>query len=208
MNTIANNEPLTAAQITSLINDLEGLVEDYKTAQIRSSYNNISMHNVLAGIYNYEQQIINTYHGFNLYQIYANIKEHLSDSDCKVHILIVFENRLLAEILESYNNPDSELIASFTEQGINIISDYRNAKECISSNAGESFNQAVANIYTYVEQVCKLSKFEKTAILQGLYHQYNSNLNTLPKAILTMLNSIKNSIFEEAYNKDLFPRQN
>ncbi|MCX4253715.1 MAG: hypothetical protein OSJ63_00415 [Bacilli bacterium] len=207
MNTIANNEPLTAAQITSLINDLEGLVEDYKTAQIRSSYNNISMHNVLAGINNYEQQIINTYHGFNLYQIYANIKEHLYDSDCKVHILIVLENRLLAEILESYNNPDNELIASFTEQGINIISTYCNARKCISSNAGNSFNQAVANIYTYVEQVCKLSKFEKTAILQRLYHQYNSNLNTLPKAVLTMLNSIKNSIFEEAYNQDLFPRQ-
>lgn len=62
MNTIANNEPLTAAQITSLINDLEGLVEDYKTAQIRSSYNNISMHNVLAGINNYEQQKIGRAH--------------------------------------------------------------------------------------------------------------------------------------------------
>ena len=36
MNTIANNEPLTAAQITSLINDLEGLVEDYKTADRKS----------------------------------------------------------------------------------------------------------------------------------------------------------------------------
>ena len=202
----AQNYPLIAdGQVLKIIEEILVLVGNYNSSIAKCYYNNDSVDNsekAIKAINDYLKNLIDKYHGLNLYLILCSLKDISKDSYLK-NIIAYIEKALEYEMIKSTPVISREL-EEITNASINFILKYLGETEFIDS-------QNTIKIYDFLDFETIISKYspvERLIILRNIKTYFSDRSITFPRFIVNTLNNLRNKSFEEKYSSDLIENEN
>ncbi len=196
---LANPDMLTDNQITSIVNNFQRLIDNYKVA-IMHSYFGINVYDMaINNLYSYEEEILSKYKNENLYNLLCALKKGLKEGNkCKEHIIYTLTNGLLTQ---NFSFPTSINIENFVSEGLRIINNYNIAQKhgMLGLNIEAVNNSAIDNIHAFIQKVNNCSLEERYGILCGIEKYFSDKKSQLPDAAVEIISELRNSIMEEKF---------
>lgn len=202
----AQNYPLIAdGQVLKIIEEILVLVGNYNSSIAKCYYEIDSVDNsekAIKAINDYLKNLIDKYHGLNLYLILCSLKDISKDSYLK-NIIAYIEKALEYEMIKSTPVISREL-EEITNASINFILKYLGETEFIDS-------QNTIKIYDFLDFETIISKYspvERLIILRNIKTYFSDRSITFPRLIVNTLDNLRNKSFEEKYSSDLIENEN
>ena len=155
-------------------------------------------------IYKYEKEISEKYNGEYLYKIICSIKINLTGDDkAKAHIIYVLENKLYDEIFKDTVKKTSDKALSLVKKGLRIIKNYQTIETHtqMGLNLGKENDYAINDIYDFIDKCNECRLEEKCQIFYGIRKYYIDKNENLPKGAVTIVSSLRTTIFEEKFRE-------
>ena len=190
--------------IDEIVKTFQRLIDNYKTAIMHSVFGINVLDGAIDSIYKYEKEVADKYSGEYLYKIICSLKINLTGDDkAKAHIIYVLENKLYGEIFKNTVKDTSNKAMSLVKKGLNVIKNYKTIETHtqMGLNLGEYNNYAINDIYDFIDKCNKCTLEEKCQIFYGIRKYYADKNENLPKAAVTIVSSLRTTIFEEKFRE-------
>lgn len=158
----------------------------------------------ISEIYEYEKEITKKYQGKDLYTILCNLKTSLTGNErCKNHIIYTLENSLFSQVFKD-SCIETSKVSDLVSKGLKLIHDYGILQE--HTNLGLNLTRendiTIKNIHDFIDIVNTCSLEERCAVLHGINKFYADSKSSLPESAAIIINSIRDSVFEEKFGKN------